>query len=63
MSNHVSRPPLSGILRQRGKIVGRVQLPRDAATFIEQFNRRYAALALRVEAAEHQGTEQRRKAA
>jgi hypothetical protein len=52
MSNNVSRPPLPGIIRQRGKIVGSIQLPPDAAAFMEHFNREYAALDLRVERVE-----------
>jgi hypothetical protein len=48
MSNPVRRPPLRGAILQGGKIVGGLDLPTSAETFIEQFNREYARLGLSV---------------
>ncbi len=48
MSNPVRRPPLRGAIVQDGKIVGGLDLPASAETFIEQFDREYARLGLTV---------------
>ena len=48
MSNQVRRPPLRGIIIQNDRIVGGLDLPVPAEPFVEQFNREYAAIGLRV---------------
>ena len=52
MSNQIARPPLSGVIRQHGRIAGSIQLPLNTISFIEQFNRQYAALGLKAEPTE-----------
>ncbi|MCO6458781.1 MAG: hypothetical protein J5I93_26035 [Pirellulaceae bacterium] len=49
MSNPVRRPPLSGLLKQHGKTVGRIEIPLDAPGFIERFNQEYARIGLSIE--------------
>jgi hypothetical protein len=48
MSNPFRRPPLRGAILQGGKIVGGLDLPAAAETFIEQFDREYGRLGLSV---------------
>ena len=49
MSSTSSRPPLRGLIYQGESIVGGVDLNGADEPFIEQFNREYARLGLRVE--------------
>ena len=49
MSNQVRRPPLRGVIIQDDRIVGGLDLPAPAEPFVEEFNREYAAIGLRVE--------------
>jgi hypothetical protein len=49
MSNPVRRPPLRGIIIQGDRVVGGLDLPTPADSFIDQFNREYASLNLRVQ--------------
>ncbi len=50
MSSRSFRPPLRGVIYQGKAIVGGVDLSGDGEPFIEQFNREYARLGMRVEA-------------
>ena len=49
MSGTSFRPPLRGIIYQGASIVGGVDLSGSDEPFIEEFNREYARLGLRVE--------------
>jgi hypothetical protein len=49
MSNPVRRSPLRGIIIQGDRVVGGLDLPTPAESFIDQFNREYASLNLRVQ--------------
>ena len=49
MSGTSFRPPLRGIIYQGDSIVGGVDLSGSDEPFIEEFNREYARLGLRVE--------------
>jgi len=49
MSGTSFRPPLRGVIYQGDSIVGGVDLTGADAPFIDQFNREYARLGLRVQ--------------
>jgi len=49
MSSTSFRPPLGGVIYQGEAIVGGVDLSGNGQAFIDQFNREYARLGLRVE--------------
>lgn len=49
MSGTSFRPPLRGIIYQGASIVGGVDLSGNDEPFVEEFNREYARLGLRVE--------------
>lgn len=49
MSGTSFRPPLRGLIYQGDSIVGGVDLSGNDEPFIEQFNREYAPLGMRVE--------------
>ena len=49
MSGTYFRPPLRGLIYQGDSIVGGVDLSGNDEPFIEEFNREYARLGLRVE--------------
>lgn len=52
MSGLDSRPPLNGVIYQGNSAVGGVVLTGRDAAFIQEFNREYARLGLRVESHE-----------
>jgi hypothetical protein len=54
MSNQVRRPALRGVIFQGDRVVGGLDLPSPSQSFVEQFNREYAELGLRVEHVQNQ---------
>lgn len=53
MSNRVWRPPLGALLVQAEEVVGALDLPAASAQFVEEFNRMYDRIGLRVEPIPH----------
>ncbi len=56
MSGTSFRPPLRGLIYQGGSIVGGVDLSGNDEPFVEEFNREYARLGLRVEPQQSQAS-------